>query len=241
MFYNLTSPLPHLSVTNYPLFLKCIGTYFPAAGLKGSAAGLSVLAVPEDDTGRPPSAGLESLSPAGLRRPSKFLRTGASAGEPSRPRPSRGAPGRHLAVGSTLELSSRGGAGEGAASVRPLGAGAEVGSRRAGGTYPPLFFGGIWTSSVVMSEGAAAGEGPLVGPSASLAAWRSRHVGLLPARARRGGPDGRSDDSVRSGAEGRAGTVRSGTRVPPLLMALILASATSSLARWMAALSSSSL
>ncbi len=78
--------------------------------------------------------------------------------------------------------------------------------------------------------GAAEGE-PLPVPSASLAAWRSRQVGLLPASARRGGPDGRSEDSVRSDAEGRIGAVRSGMRVAPLRMALILASAASSLAR----------
>ncbi len=112
----------------------CMGTYLPGAGRNGSAAGLSVLAVPEDETGLPPSAGLESLSPAGLRKPSRFLRTGASAGEPSRPRLARGALGRHLAVGSTLELASRGAVGVGAASVRPRDGGAVLGSRRAGAT-----------------------------------------------------------------------------------------------------------
>ena len=133
--------------TFHPLFLRCTGTYFPGAG-----AGLSVLAVPDEDTGLPPSAGLESL-PCGPLKPSKNLGVGLSAGEPSRPNPSRAPLGRHFAAGCAPDLSSRG-AGDGAASLRPRGAASP--GRRAGGTYPPVFFGN-WTSSVAISVGGAAG------------------------------------------------------------------------------------
>lgn len=112
-----------------------MGTYFPGAGF--SLAGLSVLAVPDEETGLPPSAGLKSLPGAPLN-PSKNLGVGLSAGEPSRPNPSRGPPGRHFGGGCAPEISSRG-AGDGAASLRPRGAVSP--GRRAGGTYPPVFFG----------------------------------------------------------------------------------------------------
>ena len=83
-----------------------------------------------------------------------------------------------------------------------------------------------------MSVWGAAGGGVEVVPSASLAAWRSRQVGLLPARARRGGPEGRSVDSVRTGSAGRTGAVRSGTRdVRPRRFSASLRSASSSLFR----------
>lgn len=87
-----------------------------------------------------------------------------------------------------------------------------------------------------MSDGGAAGgagEPPVASPAAFWAS-RSLQVGLLPARARRGGPDGRSEESVGAGAE------RSGRRLPAFLAASF-ASASSSRFRWMAAFSSSSL
>lgn len=46
---------------NVYLFRKCTGTYFPGAFFVASPAGLSVLAVPDDDIGRASSAGDESL------------------------------------------------------------------------------------------------------------------------------------------------------------------------------------
>ena len=98
---------------------------------------------------------------------------------------------------------------------------------------------------MALSVEGAAGGGPDAAPSASLAAWRSRQVGLLPARARRGGPDGdgRSVDSVRAGGSAvRMGAVRSGMReVRPAFLAASLRSASSSRSRCFWATLSSSL
>lgn len=99
-----------------------------------------------------------------------------------------------------------------------------------------------------MSEGGAAGAACggvlLAPPSAAFWACRSLHVGLLPARLSRGGPDVTSEESTRAGAvvgaEGAVG--RSGIRSAPLFLAAArLATASSSRWRWRAACSSTAL
>lgn len=97
-----------------------------------------------------------------------------------------------------------------------------------------------------MSVDGVAAEAPPAASAFLRASSRSRQVGLLPAKARRGGPpDGRSEDSVRVGSA-RTGTVRSVARDPrPAFLAsawaFSLASASASRCRWIAAFSSSSL
>lgn len=88
-----------------------------------------------------------------------------------------------------------------------------------------------------MSDGGA--EGAVCGlPEARRWASRSLHVDCFPARARRGGPDGRSFESVREDIGAAAG--RSGIEAP-VFFAARLASASASRLRWMAAFSSRSL
>lgn len=180
---TLSPPVHHAS---YCLFLRCGGTNLPGVGLRRVSAGLSVLAVPSELIGRALSEEA-SLAPCWPLKPPKKRGEGPSAGEPSRPAISCLAPGRHLAVGSA-DVSTREPV-PAAFSCRPRFAGGpSAAERRAGGTYPVDFL-GIWTSSVTISVlGADGGAAPLL-CCAFFASSRSRHVGLLPARARRGGPE----------------------------------------------------
>ena len=188
--------------------------YFPGAGRRASGAGLSPA-----ELGLALSAGESSLTDAGpALSPSKKRGVSLSEG------PSALAP-----------------------SGRPRGAGGPAPAvRRAGGTYPPVLLGGPSSSAGVLVAGAGAGaEGGVPVPAASAASFAaclSRHVGLLPARVRRGGPEGRSVESERTTSGVRAGPFRSGACVlRPDFFACNLASASSSFRLWMAAFSSSSL